>query len=48
MIVLPMPGSERLGRIALDLGAAAGAVEVHRVPDGEGRIRITGASLKAE
>jgi ribose-phosphate pyrophosphokinase len=43
VIILPMPGSERLGRIALDLGAAAGAVEVHRFPDGESRVRITGA-----
>ena len=42
MIVLTMPGSERLGRIAGDLHGATGAVEVHRFPDGEGRVRITG------
>jgi ribose-phosphate pyrophosphokinase len=42
MIVLTMPGSERLGRIAGDMHSATGGVEVHRFPDGEGRIRITG------
>jgi ribose-phosphate pyrophosphokinase len=43
MIVLPMPGAERFGRIGRDLGGASGLVQVHRFPDGEGRVRITGA-----
>ena len=43
MIILPMPGSERLGRMAQELHDAAGTVEVHRFPDGEARVRITGA-----
>jgi ribose-phosphate pyrophosphokinase len=43
MIILPMPGSERLRRVALDLHAGTGLVEVHRFPDGESRVRITGA-----
>jgi ribose-phosphate pyrophosphokinase len=42
MIVLPLPGSERLGRIARDLHGVTGAVEVHRFPDGEARVRLTG------
>ena len=42
MIILPMPGSEWLDCIARDLHGAAGAVEVHRFPDGEARVRITG------
>lgn len=42
MIVLPMPGSERLGRLARELHGATGAVEVHRFPDGEIRVRLTG------
>lgn len=40
MMILPLPGSERLDRIARDLGGAAGTVEVHRFPDGEVRVRI--------
>lgn len=43
MIVLPMPGSERFGQMGRDLGGATGLVQVHRFPDGEGRVRITGA-----
>jgi ribose-phosphate pyrophosphokinase len=43
MIILPLPGSERLDRIARDLHGGTGAVEVHRFPDGEARVRITGA-----
>lgn len=42
MIILTMPGSQRLGRIAGDLHGTTGAVEVHRFPDGEGRVRING------
>ena len=42
MIVLPMPGCERLGRLARELHGAIGAVEVHRFPDGEGRVRLSG------
>ena len=42
MIVLPMPGCERLGRLARELHGATGAVEVHRFPDGEGRVRLSG------
>ena len=42
MIVLPMPGCERLGRLARELHGATGAVEVHRFPDGEVRVRLTG------
>ena len=34
MIVLPMPGCERLGRLAPELHGGTGAVEVHRFPDG--------------
>jgi ribose-phosphate pyrophosphokinase len=43
MIILAMPGSERLGRIARDLHGAAGAIEVHRFPDGESLVRLTAA-----
>jgi ribose-phosphate pyrophosphokinase len=43
MIVLPMPGSERFAQMGHDLGGATGLVQVHRFPDGEGRVRITGA-----
>ena len=42
MIVLPMPGTERFGQLARDLGGATGLVQVHRFPDGEARVRITG------
>ena len=42
MIVLPMPGSERFAQMGRDLGGTAGLVQVHRFPDGEGRVRITG------
>jgi ribose-phosphate pyrophosphokinase len=42
VIVLPMPGCERLGRLARELHGATGAVEVHRFPDGEVRVRLTG------
>jgi ribose-phosphate pyrophosphokinase len=43
MIILPMPGCERLGRIGLAPEVAVGAVEVHRFPDGEARVRLAGA-----
>lgn len=43
MIVLPMPGSERFGQLGRDLGLTSGLVQVHRFPDGEGRVRLTGA-----
>lgn len=43
MIVLPMPGSERFGQMGRDLGGTSGLVQVHRFPDGEGRVRLTGA-----
>lgn len=43
MIVLWMPGCERLAGMACDLGATAGRVEVHRFPDGEQRVRIAPA-----
>ena len=41
MILLPMPGTRRLDRLAPALGAAVGDVEVHRFPDGEVRVRLT-------
>jgi ribose-phosphate pyrophosphokinase len=47
MIVLWMPGCERLAGMACDLGATAGRVEVHRFPDGEQRVRI-GPVLRGE
>ena len=43
MIILPMPGCERFGRIGLSPEVAVGAVEVHRFPDGEVRVRLAGA-----
>ena len=42
MIILPMPGAERLVGLARDLAATAGAVEVHEFPDGESRVRLLG------
>jgi ribose-phosphate pyrophosphokinase len=42
MMLLPMPGSERLGSIARRLRGVTGAVELHRFPDGESRLRIAG------
>jgi ribose-phosphate pyrophosphokinase len=43
MIVLPMPGCARFGRIGLPPEVVVGAVEVHRFPDGEARVRLAGA-----
>lgn len=43
MIILPMPGCERFGRIGLPPEVVIGAVEVHRFPDGEARVRLAGA-----
>ena len=42
MIAFAMPGSEHLGRVALDLRSRLGAVDLHRFPDGECRIRLLG------
>ena len=39
MIVLTLPGARHLG-LARRLRASAGAVAVHRFPDGEVRVRI--------
>ncbi len=42
MIVFHMPGTERLGRVAYELGAPTGEVEIHHFPDGESRVRFIG------
>ena len=43
MILLPMPGTARLDHLGPALGATVGEVEVHRFPDGEVRVRLSGA-----
>lgn len=43
MILLRMPGTARLDRLGPALGASIGEVAVHRFPDGEVRVRLTGA-----